>query len=173
MQPAALALACSLFLTSVATAVDSAAQAGPRQDPAVLHVTLSAPARRGLSEGQIRKAVSGKTLLLDEIGTLAPGIYLDVLVEGACPPVEKFFADGRWERTFCARAPRVYQGRWQIQTDRFGSLLCVAIDGGDALCRAVWRRGPPDRLILTVGPIRSSGTVAFNPYRTAPLLTDR
>lgn len=168
MQLKTLVLACSLFLTSVATAADSAPQAR-EQDSPVLRVRLSSPARPGLSAEQIRRAVSGKSLLLDEVGALAPGVYLDVIVEGGCPPVEKFLADGRWERSFCARALRIDHGRWRIQAGRFGSQLCVAVEGGDENCRPVWRRGPPDRLILSVNRMRSDGTPEFNSYRTKPL----
>jgi hypothetical protein len=160
---------CALLIAGAATAADSAQRAGPESAPPVLRVRLAAPGRVALAEGQIRNAVSGKVLLLDEIGTLAPGVQLDVVIEGGCPPVERFFADGRWERQFCARAPRIDHGRWRIQTGQFGSQLCVAIEGEGDNCRPVWRRSSPDRLILPVNRMHSSGDPEFNPYRTVPL----
>jgi hypothetical protein len=138
-------------------------------DVPMLRVRLSAPGHTSLAESEIRNAVSGKELLLDEAAALAPGLALDIVMEGGCPPIEKFYPDGGWERGICARTYVVEHGHWSIRTDQFGSQLCTAIDGEEANCRAVWRRSSLDRLILTVNAKQSDGNPEYNPYRTAPL----
>ncbi len=162
-------IAWSLFVASVGTGAAHAKMNLPELGPQVLRVRLAPPSRLPLTEGEIRAALSGKVLLLDEATVLAPNVYLDAIVEGGCAPVEKFYPDGKWERGTCSRAYLVDRGRWSIQTDRFGSRLCTAVEGQNPNCRAVWRRASTDRLILTVNGLHADGDPEYNPYRTTPL----
>lgn len=168
MQSARL-IVWSLVVASVGTAAAPAAENAAVAGPQVLRVRLAPPSRLPLTENEIRTALSGKTLLLDVTTALLPSVVLDVIVEGGCPPVERFYPDGRWEKGICARAYRVDKGRWSIKTDRFGSTLCTSIEGRNPNCRAVWGRTSTDRLILTVNGLHADGDPEYNPYRTSPL----
>lgn len=168
MQPMGL-IACSLFVASAVTAAASATVSRHQISSEVLRVKLASPNRVPLAENEIKSALSGKVLLLDEPTALAPNVYLEVILEGGCAPVEKFYPDGKWERSVCARAYRVERGRWSIRTDRFGSTICTALEGQKSDCRAVWKRASPNSLILTVTGRCLSGDPEFNPYRTKPL----
>lgn len=163
-----LKIACLILTGNMATAEASALTKQKTYNPQALHVRLSAPASTPLGADQIRSVLSGKTLLLDEMPALAPDVILDVVMLGGCPPVERFFPDGKWERGICARAYMVDHGHWSIKTGRFGSELCTTIEGQDAYCRAVWQGSSSGRLILTVSMQRDRKP-EYNPYITKPL----
>ncbi|MEG3175982.1 hypothetical protein U1872_07060 [Sphingomonas sp. RB3P16] len=163
-----LKIASVILMTNIATAAASASTNPTTANPQALRVRLSAPARAPLGANEIRSVISGKALLLDELTPLAPGVILDVLIEGGCPPVESFYSDGRWERGTCARGYIVRHGHWGIKAGIVGSELCTTIEGQEAYCRTVWQRLSSDRLILTVSG-RRFGNPEYNPYKTKPL----
>lgn len=128
-------------------------------------VRLARPAGRPLNGDEIRAALSGYKLVLDEHYIQANDVQLRVTMLGGCPPVETFLADERWEQTICGIMLTVKRGAWRIK----GSTVCVRSNISDEECRTVWRTGAPDRLILTV-PMLSG---EYNPYRLVPLSNDR
>lgn len=157
-----------LLAVNIGTAVGSAPTDGSIPNAQALRVRLSAPSRTPLGADEIRSAMSGKSILLDKMTALAPGVILDVVLYDGCPPIEHFYADGKWERGVCGRMYTVTHGHWSIETNRSGSKLCNTVEGQDRDCRTVWQRSSPDQLILTA-PSQHGGNPEYNSYRTLPL----
>ena len=158
-----------LLLTSILGALDASASRkmkSPNSD--VLRVKLANPARTPLSASAIRESVSGKLLILDQRIDTPKNFDLRISY-GECPPYEKFYYDGRWERQYCGRAPMVETGTWSVKTSRFNSELCVISDAKEEYCRTVWGRSSSDTLIMTVRGRLPGSDPEYNPYRTVPL----
>lgn len=128
-------------------------------------VRLARPDAAPLTGDEIRVALSGHKLVLDEQFIQSDDIRLRVARMGGCPPVEIFLADERWEKTVCGIGVQVKRGAWRIK-DR---TICVRSNVSDERCRMVWRTGSPNQLILTVSEISGE----FNPYKVVPLSDGR
>lgn len=95
-----------------------------------------------------------------------PGVRVNTYYMGGCPPTEIFGHDGRWEKSECQRAVRVYRGHWTVEVFQGGHRLCVEAVDFLKQCRFVWQGASADQLILSAPtPSPSGWGDAYNPYR--------
>ena len=151
-----------LFLSSTAVAQSPGAS---QADPETLYVRLALPDRPPLNDQQIRAALAEHKLVLDSKYSPAPNVNVRTAMLGGCPPSERFFGDGRWERTVCGLTYQTNRGSWAVR----GSRLCVHQENIAEECRRVWSTSSPGRLILSVPVFPNE----FNPYLLTRLTADR
>jgi hypothetical protein len=142
----------------------SAPPAAAQADQEVLYVRLALPERAPLNDQQIRATLAEHKLVLDDQYSPAPNIKIRTAMLGGCPPKERFFGDGRWERTVCGLTYQTHRGSWSVRDSR----VCVRAENVADECRRVWRTSSPGRLILSV-PISPTD---FNPYLLTALAAD-
>lgn len=83
-------------------------------------------------------------------GYCAPNIYVEGSIIGGCPPTERFYSNGEWERLICSRLPETQSGTWSIKRDHSGSKVCTLTNKGFNQCRVLWKRSSPSRFLLTI-----------------------
>ena len=88
-------------------------------------VRLTRPNWAFLTGQEIEALFSDTALIIDIEYEVAPGIKPTILLEGGCPPVESFSADGCWTKAVCHRVMRVFEGRWTTESVGGGDRLCV------------------------------------------------
>ena len=128
-----------------------------------LRVYLAQPPYTSLTDQQIRTRLAGRQLTPDESFEPAQDVDLIVQREGGCPPIERFFPNGRWEQDFCAIDKQHRFGTWSTKNSR----VCVLRTDypQPPRCRAVWPTQSESRVIMSLaGPFGG-----FNPYRLSRL----
>jgi hypothetical protein len=137
---------------------------------------LLTPNWHPLTGSQIRAAVSGHHLRIDENYKVAPGLKPKAIFAGGCPPPETFYADGRWTTFFCDRAGTGFEGRWSVEPFRGGEHLCVEAPDFPKSCRFVWGSRSPSRLFMpttvsswATGKQEYDWDQAFNRYVLVPI----
>ncbi|WP_176500729.1 hypothetical protein [Sphingomonas sp. HMP9] len=99
---------------------------------------------------QLNGAKPREKSILNTDQVLALDIYLEGSRIGGCPPIERFYADGTWEKVICQRLPVTDGGTWRIKKDRSGSKVCTLTNKQYEECRVMWKRSSPDRFLLTI-----------------------
>jgi hypothetical protein len=162
-----LVSAIILFLTCDGLA---SVAAEPVQVGSVFHappLRLAEPKWRPLTGQEIKLLISDHTAVIDERYEPYPGVKVNVIYWGGCPPYETFFADGRWEMGMCQVAYRVYNGRWTTEAFRGRERLCVEASDRPKECRFVWQGANADQIVMPLGtPVQDNQLNRdFSPYR--------
>lgn len=144
------------------------------QTPPVYHslsLRLAFPNWAPMTGKQIEAMFADRDVIVDENYEPAPGIKIDMVFQGGCPPIETFAADGRWQMAMCSRALRIYDGQWSIEPFQGGSQLCVSAVDFLKECRLVWQGPTADQVIMPLADTISSLGPYFNLYRLRPTRT--
>jgi len=117
---------------------------------------------------QIVEAFAGRMIGVDRRYEPYPGVRVNVVFIGGCPPGESFDRNGGWSKSVCFRALRTYKGKWWTEKFRGGERLCVEASDFPKLCRFVWYVSS-ERVIMAADSLNhdepQDDPITFSPYR--------